>query len=80
MSLKIAWGLWVKVGYIHMNVAGRSFNSGQTWPSETCRIQSVFMLISIQVAQPEQRDRMKNKSEWDGVANRLLNPLKHEVT
>lgn len=43
------------------------------------RIQSVFMLISIQVAN-RQRDRMKNKSEWDGVANRLLNPLKHEVT
>lgn len=51
MSLKIAWGLGVKVAYIYMmNIAGRSSNSGQTQPSETCRIQSVIMLISIQVA------------------------------
>ena len=50
MSLKTAWGLCVKVAYTYMNIAGRSSNSGQTQPLETCRIQSVMIVISIQVA------------------------------
>lgn len=46
MGLNISWGMWVSVGYMCVNIAGRSCNLSQAL--EPCIIQSVIILISTE--------------------------------